>query len=213
MVRIRSSIKAEEYVAVAESCIQKLGSKIHSLGHGSERYHAVTPMERNAGVYDDGENEVKHYAGYHHQQALPCRFETKLPGFRQIVGIDVGGGFCFVDHSGYVAVAAERKPPESVYGVAPCRTLTCIRLVLATYAETLQAVFRTVFFVVAQHFKRAGHRVVFQQREPGIEKKVETVDLHAEQAREEVMSEFVDRDEYYECQHKLCGFDCYIHFY
>ena len=65
--------------------------------------------------------------------------------------------------------------------------------------------------VTGKNIERALHRVVAEYGKIWIKKKIESVDFHAENAREDVVAELMHRDEYHQCENQLCGFNEYIH--
>ena len=58
---------------------------------------------------------------HHYEETLPCGLCPELPFFRRELHLLLVHRF--VDHSGYLAVAAERQPAYAVFGVAP---VTCL---------------------------------------------------------------------------------------
>ena len=63
------------------------------------------------------EDEVVHHASGHHEKPLPCRLGAELPFLR--LGLQLLGVQGLVHHPGYLAVASERQPAYSEFGLSP----------------------------------------------------------------------------------------------
>ena len=71
----------------------------------------------DAGVDDDGKQEVEEHTGYHHEEALPCGVAAELPGLRRLGHLLLVHRLVY--HARYFAVAAQRQPAQAVFGVVP----------------------------------------------------------------------------------------------
>ena len=76
----------------------------------------VAPRIADSAVDDDGQQDVHHHAGDHHQKALPGRFGPELPRLHGLAPEILVHRL--VDHAGDLHVAAQRQPADAVFGVA-----------------------------------------------------------------------------------------------
>ena len=67
----------------------------------------------------NGKNEVEQNTTHHHQQALPCRFGTKLPWLGWLSHLLFIHRFVY--HSRYFHIATKREPSYTVFGFAVFR--------------------------------------------------------------------------------------------
>ena len=138
-------------------------------------------MEGDTYIYQYGENEVERDAAYHHKQTLPRRLGTEISRLGRLGKLFLVHGF--IDHSGYLHIASERKPAYAVFSVAP------------------RGLFNTVLIIF--HFLFL--RLPFGYREPRIEEKIEFLDLYAEYTGHEIMAEFMYYHKKRQCHYKLQG--------
>ena len=112
----RLAVDRNDPVAVLESELAARFVEGVSPARIFVREVVVAPRVADSDVDEDGQQNVHHHAGYHHQKTLPCGFGAEFIG--------LGGQFHLllvhrlVDHAGDLAVSAQRQPAQPVFGVA-----------------------------------------------------------------------------------------------
>ena len=103
-------------IAVLETVGFCLLVELHTQSHILHGDIAVTPPEENLGIDEEGQYEIHQHAANHNQQTLPCWFCTELPWlFRLFHLFRIK---TFVNHAGYLAVAAQRNPADTIFCIA-----------------------------------------------------------------------------------------------
>ena len=157
----------EKYlVSVAESHV--IGQLVHIDAVAFVADITVSPFSEDAGVHQNGKDEVEQHASGHHQKPLPCRLCAELPWLRLV--LEIFGVHRLVHHSRNLAVSSERKPADAIF----CLPLGCLGAYLS---EPFR--FCAEYPLVA-----------------GVEEQVELVHSDSEYLREKKVSEFVYEDEY-----------------
>ena len=106
-------------VAILESESFRLLVELHAERHVLRLNIVVAPCEKTHCIEEQCKQEVDQYATNHNQQTLPCRLRTELPRLSwllHLIGIER-----FVDHTRYLAVAAQRQPAYTICSVALAR--------------------------------------------------------------------------------------------
>ena len=145
----------------------------------------LSPCSKDADVHNDGKDEVEKNSSSHDKESLPCRFCPEFPWLRfafQLLSVHR-----LVDHSADLAVASERKPADTVFGLPLCSLRADLEEPFAFCAEQLYS--------------------------PCIKEEVELVHLDAEDLGEEKVAELMNENEYSECKYHLQGFHQYYHLF
>ena len=109
------AVDRDEAVAVAESHpVARLVEVVAPAGL-VVREVGLAPRVADADVDRDGQQNVHHHAGDHHQKALPGGLGPELPGLH--LALLVLLVHRLVDHARDLDVAAQRQPAQSVFGV------------------------------------------------------------------------------------------------
>ena len=211
------AVDGEDAVAVAQAYVVHLRDVVHAFGGVLVGDDTVAPVPGDADVDDYRQHEVEDDAGEHHHQAREGLFGAEFPGFGLLGQVLAVVGL--VNHSGNRAVAAQGQPAYAVEGSGPRGLAVFLEGGVLAHVEREQGVGYHVGVLVGFAVGAFGTRgpgyelqlalvgVVFQQREPWVEKEVEAVDAHAEHACEDIVAELVYCDEQGQCQDKLKGFD------
>ena len=114
-----AEVGAEQDVVIMESERLSLLVELHSERHILRADVVLAPCEEAHGVDEKRQKEVDKHAAYHDKQSLPCRFRAELVCLGRL--FHLLGVHRFVNHTRYLAVAAERKPTDAVRSVAVLR--------------------------------------------------------------------------------------------
>ena len=104
-------------IAVLESKLAGFLAIFHTLRSVFERNIFRAPVESYTDINKYGENEVEGHAAYHHKQTLPRWLGTEIGWLGRLCKLFLVHGF--INHSGYLHIASERKPAYAIFGVAP----------------------------------------------------------------------------------------------
>ena len=74
-----ASVGGEQYVAVAETGVDGCGHEVHALGGGIERDIFLAPVKGDAGIDDDGEDEIEQHTAEHDEESLVGGFGAEFP--------------------------------------------------------------------------------------------------------------------------------------
>ena len=152
--------------------------------------HAVS----DAGIDDNGQQEVEHHAAQHDEQALPCRLAAELIGLGglfQCLGIHR-----FVNHAADGTIATQRQPTDAILGGTP-RLLVFVGVIITSHCH---------FIAMREPFQvLAGFPL--GDSEPGIEEKIEFFYPYSEDAGKEVVTKFMYHHQNAQRKNKFKGFN------
>ena len=184
-------------VAVAETGVKGHAAVLHTHLGLLERHVLPARSIYDACIDQDCQQEIEQHTRYHNKESLPCRFGAEFPFLGRL--FHLLGVHRLVDHAGNLAIAAQGKPPDAIFSVAP-------------EAFLFLGLRRSVFILAFQFPGLAKTSDIFlglpfEQLYPGVEEDVELLHLHSEDAGEEEVTELVDYDEESECQYQLGCFN------
>ena len=111
----RSLVRPEHDIMVAEAQCLGISIETHTHAHVRHLEIRITPGEHDHRIDEERKDKIDQHATHHDQQPLPCRLGAELPRLRlflHLLGIKT-----LVNHTGNLAVAAQRQPAHAVLGI------------------------------------------------------------------------------------------------
>ena len=111
----RDVVDGIDDIAITEALIDKDGVIIVAEVGVAEREFILAPMGEDSGEDEKSREEIDEDAATDDAEPLPSGFRTILPRLR--VRREIVGRLGLIDHTGDVAIAAERKPTDAPEGI------------------------------------------------------------------------------------------------